>query len=317
MSIETSVIILNYKTSGHVEKLLKSLQAFVNPGKIEIIVADNASNDSHLKVLEKKFGFAKFLYNESNGGFAYGNNLAVRQAQGRFLLFVNPDIAFKDDSITPLTEYMKSNPNCGIVSGLLEDDKGNVIYCFNDYPGFSWELYQMIGYGYDRKINKLTKNPSIVRNENFKVDWFHGALILIRKEDFVAIGGFSEKYFMYYEDVELCLKVKNNLGKSIVCIPKARVVHDTRASIKNDGNDDIYTFHINRSKLIFFRNYRLLKRLALYLISFTGILLRIAILPVWSKYSGIRLKKFRQLMKVVKLYVNKGFRKRSKYEYTK
>lgn len=317
MPIETSVIILNYKTSGHVDILLQSLQTFVNPDLTEIIVADNASNDSYLKVLEEKYGFVKFIYNDSNGGFAYGNNQAVRQAQGGFLLFVNPDIVFKDDSIMRLTEYMKSNPSCGIVSGLLEDDKGNVIYCFNEYPGFLWEFYHMVGYGYDRKIDRLTKNPLIARGGNFEVDWFHGALILIRKDDFMSIGGFNEKYFMYYEDVELCFKVRRNLGKSIMCIPNVRVIHDTRASIKNVGNDDIYTFHINRSKLIFFRNYRLLKSLALRSISFAGVLLRIAVLPVWRKYSGIRLNKFRQLMKVAKLYVSKGFLDKSKYEYTK
>lgn len=317
MPIETSVIILNYKTSGHVDKLLQSLKTYVNHDLTEIIVADNDSNDSYLKVLEEKFGFVKFIYNNSNGGFAYGNNKAVWQAQGEFLLFVNPDIVFKDDSILLLTEYMKSNPNCGIVSGLLEDDKGNVIYCFNDYPGFLWEFYQMVGYGYDRKIDKLIKNPLIAHGKNFEVDWFHGALILIRKDDFISIGGFNENYFMYYEDVELCFKVRRKLGKSIMCIPKVRVIHDTRASIKNIGNDDIYTFHINRSKLIFFRNYKLLKSLALRLISFTGVLLRFAVLPVWRKYSGIRLKKFRQMTKVAKLYVSKGFLDKSIYEYTR
>ncbi len=317
MPIETSVIILNYKTSEHVDRLLQSLHSFVNLDLTEIIVADNASNDPYLKVLEKKYGFVKFIYNDSNGGFAYGNNQAVKQAKGGFLLFVNPDVVLKDDSITYLTDYMKANPNCGIVSGLLEDDKGNVIYCYNDYPGFSWEFFHMFGYGYDRKIKKLTRNPLIARYENFEVDWFHGALILIRKNDFTSIGGFNEKYFLYYEDVELCFNVRRNLGKSITCIPGVRVIHDTRASIKNDGNDDIYTFHINRSKLIFFRNYRFIKRLTLRSISFVGVLFRIVVLPFWSKYSGVKMNKFRQMMKVAKLYVCKGFLNSSKYEYTK
>lgn len=310
-----SIIILNYKTGEHVEKLLDSIRSYLNPGEFEIIVADNNSGDEHLRSITGAYGFVKFLFLDSNDGFASGNNRAAAHAGCEYLLFLNPDVILKDDSVNRLLEYLKGEPDCGLVSGLLENENGDVIYCFNDYPGFEWELYQMLGAGYDSKISKILMRREIKTGESFEVDWFHGAFLMMRKSDFSAAGGFNEKYFMYYEDVELCYKIKRILGKKIVCQPDVRVIHDTRASIKNDGGDNLYTFHINRGKIIFFGNYSFLRRNFLLAVSATGILIRIALLPFWGKYKGARKSKLKQLLKVLKLYLNRRYLSESKYEY--
>lgn len=315
--IEISIIIVNYNTADFLRNCLRSIEEKLIDFSYEVIVVDNDSPRRNIEELPSEFPTVRFILRKENDGFGSGCNYGAGLCSGKYLLFLNPDIILIDDSVKKLKDYLDKNPNCGIVSGLLVDENSSVLYCFNDFPSFMWEFYHLIGYGYDEKIHKLINKKEIINNEKFETDWFHGAYFMINKDYFFQTGGFNENYFIYYEDVELCYKSKKIMNRKNICIPDSRVFHHTKSSLVNESMDNIYIFHLQRSKILFYKNYSFFKRLIL---NFTGImyvLIRIIFLPVWSKYKCNKMEKFNQLRKILKLYFSSVYLKESKYEYIK
>lgn len=312
-----SIIILNYNTTYEVNKLLTSINKYLDRDIFEIIVVDNNSPDREIEKLAVAFANVKFIFRDKNDGFGAGNNVGVNLASGKYLLMLNPDTELIDDSVIKLYDYIRDNENCGILSGVFVDKKGEILYCFNDFPSYSWEIYHLLGFGYVNKIKRLTSRPEIHENKAFQVDWFHGAFLFLRKKDFLDVGGFNEDYFMYYEDVELCYKIMKIQGKKNICLPDVRIIHLTQSTIENEATDNIYAFHINRGKILMFNNYGIIQNYILRLVAFLNIIIRLIILPVWSKFSGMRKEKFYQLINISKLYLSSKYRSESKYKYIK
>ena len=312
-----TIVIVNYNTTDHLINCLDSISKYFLNTEIEIIVIDNCSTEKQITILPNEYPNVKFYFRDINDGFGSGCNFGMQKSSGDYLLFINPDIIIKDKFILKLKEFLQKNNNCGIVSGVMVDCKNSPIYFFNDFPSYIWEFYQMIGFGYDSKINKLITRKEIEENKNFEVDWFHGAFFMIRKDDFEKIGGFNERYFMYYEDVDLCYKAKYLLKKKNVCIPGVKVFHHTQSSIEKEDSDDIFIFHLNRGKILFMKNYFFLKRYLLYAMGIINISLRIIILPFWGKYKRKKNQKLKQLLKILKLYFSSKYLLSSKFEYIK
>jgi len=310
-----SIVIVNYNTTGHVRKCLNSISCHLNSGFAETIVVDNNSSDRSIEDLSNQFEDAVFLFRDKNDGFGNGCNAGVELAKSDCLLFMNPDVELIDNSVEILMRHLELDDHTGAVSGVMKNESGNPIYFYNCFPSLKWELYQILGFGFDREIKRLNSRIEIAENKSFEVDWFHGAFIMMRKSDFEAAGKFNEQYFMYYEDVELCYKIKKNLNKQILCIPKVSYFHETKSSVSGDSIDNIYTFHLNRSKLLFIRNYGFLKRSLMYSAGLIYVISRLVVLPVWRKYKEKKMLKAVQLLKILKLYLNKEFLENSKFEY--
>lgn len=312
---DVSIVILNYNTAYHLRQCLESVFENLKEIKYEVIVVDNNSPDREIEKLPDEFPEAVFYLRESNDGFAAGCNYGISKSNGRYILLMNPDVTLIDNSVPHLKSFLDKNKDAGIVSGLMTNDKSEIIYFYNDFPSLEWEFYHLIGFGYDQKIKKLNSIAKEHGKNIFEVDWIHGAFMMMRKEDLIKAGGLNENYFMYYEDVELCYKFRNLSGKKNYCIPETVYRHYTQSSISEEKNDNIFIFHLHRGKLIFLRNYNVLKRLPVYLTGLTYVISRLLILPVWKKYSGCRKEKLKQLLKVLRLYLSSSFVSRSKYEY--
>lgn len=315
--IDISIIILNYNTTDYVNKLLNSILINVDLKYYEIILADNNSSDKSFRSLKDKYPFIKIVENEKNLGFASGNNSAVRQASGKYLLFLNPDITIIDNSVDKFKDYLEGNPDTGIISGLMLDESHLPLYFYNDFWSMEWELYQMLGIGYTGKIKKLLSRKEINESIPFEVDWFHGACIFISKRNYEGVTGFNESHFMYFEDMELCYEVKNKLALKNVCLPYVKYEHETRSTFKDYSNDDLYFFHINRGKLLFIQNYNYFYKNIIKFLSFISIIIRMLSLPFWSKYSKRKKEKFSQLLRILKLHFSNKYLSNSKLEYVK
>jgi hypothetical protein len=315
MKPELSIIIVNYNTYEHVLQCISSVRNFISADEAEIIVVDNKSSDRSIEKLIDAFPDVNLCLREVNDGFASGCDHGASSSQGSVLLFMNPDVLIVDDSIKLLIELLNSRTDAGIVSGVMTDDSGSPIYFYNDFPSLKWELFHLAGYGYDKEIKRLLSRNEITAGEMFEADWFHGAFLMMRRSDFINAGGFNENYFMYYEDVELCYRMVNMIGKINLCDPRVRFKHQTRSSLGNESNDNIYTFHMHRGKLLFLRNYGLARRSLIRATGFAYVISRILILPFWNKYRGHKSNKLIQLMKVLKLYLSRKYQDSSKFEY--
>lgn len=310
-----SIVSVNYNTSKYLRQCLKSIEEFLTTKDFEIIISDNNSPDRDIEKLENEFKQVRFIYRKINDGFSGGCDAAVKVSSGKYLLFLNPDIRLIDNSLQKLLDYIDKDEKIGISSGLLVDETGKPMYCYDKFPDMISEISYLLGINQNNKRNIFNTNN--FKNIPFEVDWFHGAFLLMRRKDYDLAGGFNKNYFMYYEDVELCYNFKNKLKKKIVCVPDVRIFHHTRSSISKEKIDNIYFFHMNRGKLLFIRNYPFLKKWIIHLIGLLSILIRVTILPFWNKYKNIRKEKFRQLSKIIKLYFSNSYLNSSKFEYIK
>jgi GT2 family glycosyltransferase len=216
---DLSIIIVCHKGWERLIKCLEALALFSGENfNTEVIIVDNNSQEEEIHNIENRFPKFRFIYNEVNGGFAYGCNLGAGKAEGEFLLFLNPDTVASELEVGKLLFSAKHNFDFTIVScrQINENGKENIVY--GEFPS----KYNLTGI--QRTIFRLAKRHSLIGGKTNPVqpnlemklifpDWVSGSVILIRNEIFKKTGGFDEDFWMYYEDVDLCRRVRNSGGE--------------------------------------------------------------------------------------------------------
>lgn len=208
-----SIIIVNYNGKDYLEKCLESLLK-INYKNIEIIVVDNHSIDGSIEFLETYYPQIKIKRLDKNYGFAYPNNLGSKMAQGEFLLFLNNDTTVTPSFLLELVEYMNEHLDVGICQSLLLKPNGDV-----DSSG---DFVDSNGICFSSKehVNQVTEILSA-----------KGASMLVRKEIFSKLGGFDEKFFITFEDVDLGWRTWI-IGYRVVIVPTSVVYHYGGGTIK-------------------------------------------------------------------------------------
>lgn len=217
--MQISIIILTYNSSRYISSLLESLTSKykkeILEKKLEILVADNSSQDDTVE-LSKKFTAVKTINNGGNFGYAKGNNLASKKAQGEILIFMNPDAKFDSGDMFELTETLEDK-KVGIVGGKIIDFHGkNEPSCGKIYTLFNTLC---LAFGIEEKVG-----IRFAPKKEMKVGFVSGAFLAIRRTLFEELHGFDEHYFMYIEDQDLCFRAKK-LGYEVVFNPKAVIQH--------------------------------------------------------------------------------------------
>jgi len=202
---DLSIIIVSYKGWVRLTKCLEALDSFTGKNfTLEVIVVDNRSDEDIINKLEEQFPRFKVLHNNVNGGFANGCNLGSRSASGEFLLFLNPDTVAQESEVEKLLNVAKNNPSFGVVSCRQLNEKGKESIASGPFPIF-WNIT-----GFQRALFRRRKPETGSRKpEIIFPDWISGSVVLIRKEIFQKINGFDEDFWMYFEDVDLCRRVRN------------------------------------------------------------------------------------------------------------
>lgn len=222
-----SIVILNYKQKGLVRQCIKGIvNSHINL-EYEIIFVDNNSKDGsadmvramfsseyniksiqqHLPLNEIKLPELTVIESPENGGFSKGNNLGMKAAKGEYILIMNPDIAIVPGVIEKLYAFMEKNPETGIVGPRLLNPDGTIQYSCRKWPQFFMPLYRrtMFGsFGFAKKSVDDYLMKSFNHADVMDVDWLFGAFLLIRKSALEKIGLFDERFFMYFEDLDLC-----------------------------------------------------------------------------------------------------------------
>ena len=206
---DLSIIIVCYKGWDRLNKCLYELNSF--SGKkinIEVIVVDNKSDGETIFKFEKQYPKFRFICNNVNGGFANGCNLGSRNAEGEFLLFLNPDTVASESEVEKLLNVGKQNSDYFIVSCNQVNEKGKVRIVSGPFPS----IYNLTGF--QRAIFRSRKPETKSRKAEVSFpDWISGSVILIRHETFKKLRGFDEDFWMYFEDVDLCRRVRNINGE--------------------------------------------------------------------------------------------------------
>ena len=253
-----SIIIVNWKSADFLRKCLKSIFANASGLSFEILVVDNASFDGSAELVEREFPGVRFLQSTENLGFAGANNLGVRHSRGRALLFLNPDTEILVSALQTLCFFLDSNLDAGLVGAkLLNSDLTVQVTCIKAFPSI---LNQTI----DSQHLKTTfptwpiwgMKPLFVPDLEFsEVEVVSGACMLVRRDLFEEVGGFSTDYFMYSEDVDLCHKVKQAAWR-VYYAATATIIHHGGKSAASQAKQNFETILLRQSQFCFMRKRR-------------------------------------------------------------
>ncbi|MGD0755492.1 MAG: glycosyltransferase family 2 protein [Bacteroidales bacterium] len=220
---DLSIIIVCYKGWERFNKCLDALDSFKGEHlKTEVIVVDNKSGEETIHKTEERFPKFRFINNDINGGFANGCNIGAKIASGEFILFLNPDTVASEPEIEKLLRTAKQNPEFGIVSCRQVNEKGKESIAYGQFPsmfnltGFQRAIFgqRHSATGPEASLAQPMRNP---QSEISFPDWVSGSVILIRRETFNRLCGFDEDFWMYFEDIDLCRRVRDNDGEIAFC----------------------------------------------------------------------------------------------------
>lgn len=222
--VKLSIIIVNYRGWKPLSRCLGSLSSLDNASfSSEVIVVDNFSCDGKLKAFSVQFPSIRFIENTGNFGFSNGNNLGARNSSGKFMLFLNPDTVVSLPALSAMIQLAEDHAEYHIVSCQQENEAGKEENPFGVFPS----LKSLTGitraiFRFSRTRNQLNTQCH-VRSVIFP-DWVSGSLVLIRREVFNQLGGWSEDFWMYYEDVDLCKRI-SDIGGKIAFLCNIRIMH--------------------------------------------------------------------------------------------
>ncbi len=221
--MKLSVITVTFNNEETISDHLKSLQKTL-PDQSEIIIVDNASSDSTVEIV-KSFKRVELVSNSENLGFSKANNQAARVARGEFLFFINPDVQI-EGSIKTMLDYIESNPEVGILAPKLIDSTGKTQESVSKFPTL-WGAVKE--YLLDQKNSYDEYAPKT--DQPVEVEVVYGAAMLLPAQVFKKIGGFNQKYFLFYEDIDLCKKV-HQLSLKVIYFPSVVFKHWKGVSMK-------------------------------------------------------------------------------------
>jgi GT2 family glycosyltransferase len=226
---EISVAVVNYNTR---ELLDRCLASAVGEHPAEIIAIDNASTDDSPALVRTRYAQVRLLANRSNRGYGAGVNQAMRVARTRYVFVLNADTELLPGAVRAACDYMDAHPRVGLLGPLLRDTCGDMQQSYFPFPGTLGWLIENDPLGpfagalgpARRRMLRYTR-PIAPR----AVPWVLGAAMVIRRDAWQAVGGFDESYYMYFEEVDFCLRLKHG-GWEVHYVPDAEVMHVGGAS---------------------------------------------------------------------------------------
>jgi len=231
--VDLSCIIVNYKNSEPLKDCLASIYQTVQGIDFETIIVDNSENDLGLQPLKELYPKAQFVSNSSNVGFAKANNQAAKIAQGKVLIFLNPDTILSEQAIDSMYKYYCSHTETGVLGPKVVDPEGSLQYSCRRYPTLWTGLFNR--YSILSRLfpeNRFTSQylmRDFDHNEIRQVDWLSGCCLMVSKSIFEISRGFDENYFLFNEDVDLCRTIKQ-AGKKVIYFPEAKIIHQVSTS---------------------------------------------------------------------------------------
>ena len=313
MHPKISIIVLNWNTKEFLKNCIGSIRKHINidTNSYEIIVVDNGSSDGSAKMIKTCFPHVKLIRINANLGFSRGNNIGARHATGKYLLFLNSDTLFiKDTDIQYLIAKIEQDKQIGIITCQLLNYDGSIQKSVRNFPSPLGIFFHHIGLA--AVLSKLFRN-SIVFNKYLNLNWDHGsekfvnqpagAFLIIERELFYTIGGFDEKYFIYFDDVDLCKKTIL-FGKKIFFAPKSKIIHLGGESEKQVKGG--HFFERNKNLILYFRKYHspkevLLIKFALFFSIFLRILDRFLRGIFYKEFLYLLREQIRLLVKMWRL----------------
>lgn len=256
--IDISIIYVSYNTKSLTLASIASVYKYTKNYKLEVIVVDNNSKDGSLQAVKQQFPLVKTIQSGKNLGFGKANNLGLKYATGKYIMFLNTDTYLEEAAIDGLINEMekrefrhvavagakltKADGSYNISSGLLPSFKHFV-------KGSFWKLFFKQSY-----YNHLPQRKIEIKEVPYQVEYVSGADFLIRKFVLDKVGGFDPRFFLYNEESELTYRIYKSFPNMISMIfPQYKIVHISQGSSKVSARSKAFLWQQAKSRALYYR----------------------------------------------------------------
>lgn len=228
--MDLSIIIVSWNVKDKLKENLSVLYKSDGGFDFEIFVVDNASEDGTAEMVKQNFPRVRLITNGENLGFAKANNQAMKYSQGKYILLLNPDMKVYPDTLANMIGWMDNHTDASVAGCKLVDPKGKVIKHVRSFPGLLDQLaiVMKLPHFFPGVLSKYLRKDFDYANEAV-VDSIRGSFFMIRRETANEIGLLDERYFIWFEEVDYCKRVKN-AGLKVMYTPVAECVDLVGAS---------------------------------------------------------------------------------------
>lgn len=199
-SAPITVVIVTYNSAGTVDAALEALADGHAAGTVRVIVVDNASTDDTAGSIESRFPWVDVVASKENVGFGRGCNIGLSMAEGEYVLFLNPDAVLPVPALAVLQEHLEQHPQAAVVAPAILNPSG-AAQKIHPLPT-PWRVFAAAA-GWRIPPSEPIPPGSAPR----RTDWLCGAVLLTRREVMVELGGFDPRFFLYFEETDLCRRV--------------------------------------------------------------------------------------------------------------
>lgn len=255
--MDLSIIIVNWRSADYVRECLRSVYRHTAGVEFEVIVIDNGSFDGCGEMLAREFPSATFVQNAGNSGFARANNLAAARSRGEVLLFLNPDTEIRGPAFNVLLDTILKHPDAGAIGPRLLNSDGSLQRsCVQAFPTIANQVWDadLLRDWFPRARLWGTAVLYNSSPEPQAVEGISGACLMTPRRVFDQVGGFTDDYFMYFEDMDFCMK-SIRAGFRNYYVPRADVIHFSGKS-SGGGYSEFAAIMMSESAWRFFRRQR-------------------------------------------------------------
>lgn len=225
-SPDLSVIVVSTNEAHWLSACLSTVQAHAGSASLDVVVVDNSSVDGTAELVRREFPAARVVHSE-NRGFAHGNNRGLETSRARYVLFLNPDTEIVDGTFGDLVATLDRRPDIGLVGVRQLTPDGEVYPTIRRFPSVSRALGEaLVSERWPRTpawAGERVRDPAAYERE-CECDWTSGSYMLARREALQSAGFLDERFFIYAEEPDLCLRIKRD-GWKVVHLPAMTIVH--------------------------------------------------------------------------------------------
>ncbi len=221
--MDLSIIIVNYRSWGHLQTAFDALLPEFPFGEWEIIVVDNESDADLFNEFKSKYPDISFTANPINSGYGFGANIGAARATGQQLLFMNPDVIANSDDIAALIEEKCRLGDVAMLTPRQVDSQGRTQKLYDVFPDGLNHFRAVKGIMRLIKPDKYPDPRADIKSVIYP-DWVGCSFLLINRQDFDAIGGWSDDYWLYAEDTDFCRRA-HDMRLSVACTPAVTIIH--------------------------------------------------------------------------------------------
>jgi GT2 family glycosyltransferase len=225
--MKLSIVILCWNDRKVIGDCLRSIFAGTRMGEFEVIVAVNGSDDGSVEFIRDNFSPVRVIVNDTNLGFAKGNNVGIRASQGKYVLILNPDTIIHEGALDRWVKFADQHPEAGAFGCRVLNPDGSYQISARPFPTIWHDLVAALylrGLAYFSDIFLSDTYTGWSGNTEREIDWQSGCCILFRANVLKMLGGFDEQFFYHYEEVDLCKRVWD-AGYRIIFTPDVTITH--------------------------------------------------------------------------------------------